>query len=259
MGNLTLFLTSSLDCYRKTENGKEATKCNNLNHFVDRLKSYKQKIRNFVFIPGYPDGASKTDEYSNIIIQALNFDGFGIENLVIIDHRFDGNIEKTILSADCVFLGGGHVPTQNAYFKEIGLKQILDKYDGVVIGQSAGSMNCAEIVYAQPEIEEEFYDKSFKKLITGLGLTEIKVMPHMNRAKTDCIDGITTYDMCLEDSKTITHYGISDSGFIEINGDKAISFGPTVLFKGGKCIELCGEGEHIEVNKDYQHNENYVK
>ena len=63
----TLFLTSSLDCYYKTENGKVATKCNNSNHFVDRLKSNKQKMPNFVFIASNPDGATKIDEYSNIM------------------------------------------------------------------------------------------------------------------------------------------------------------------------------------------------
>ena len=259
MSNLTLFLTSSLDCYRKTENGKEATRCNNINHFVDRLKAHTNKIRNFVFIASNPDGASKTDEYSSIIVKALNLDGFGIQNVIIMDHRFDGDIEDVILSADCVFLAGGHVPTQNAYFNEIKLKQILKNYNGIVIGQSAGSMNCAEEVYVQPECREEFYDKSFKKLITGLGLTKIKVMPHMNRAMTDEIDGTTAYDMCLEDSKTITHYGITDSGFIEISGGKALSFGATVLFKDGECIRLCENGESVEVNDCYKHDENYIK
>ena len=256
---IKLFLTSSLDCYRKTPNGKEATKCNNSNHFVDRLKVYTKKMTNFVFVASNPDGANKTDEYSNIIVNALNLDGFGIENLIVLDHRFDGDVEKAILSADCVFLSGGHVPTQNAYFKEIGLKQILEKYSGIVIGQSAGSMNCADIVYAQPESEEEFYDKSFKKLIPGLGLTKIKVMPHMNRAKIDQIDGTTTYDMCLKDSKTIAHYGISDSGFIEIVNGKEISYGPTVLFNDGRCVELCIQGQSVEVNEKYQHKQEYVK
>lgn len=251
MGNFTLFLTSSLDCYRKTESGKEITKCNNSNHFIDRLKAYKEITPTFVFVASNPDGAGKTDDYSNTVVQALNMDGFGIENLIIIDHRFKGDIEKTILSADIIFLAGGHVPTQNKYFEEIGLKEILEKYNGIVIGQSAGSMNCAEEVYVQPEIREEFYDKSFKKLITGLGLTKIKVMPHMNRAKIDQIDGTTTYDMCLEDSKTIAHYGIYDGGFIEIGNGIAVSYGKTLLFKDGKCIELCGDKETFTINQNY--------
>ncbi|MBO5654995.1 MAG: Type 1 glutamine amidotransferase-like domain-containing protein, partial [Clostridia bacterium] len=88
------------------------------------------------------------------MVESLNLDGFGVENLTVIDHRFEGDIERTILEADVVFLAGGNVPTQNKYFKEINLKTIIEKYDGVVIGMSAGSMNSSKKVYAQPEEDE---------------------------------------------------------------------------------------------------------
>ena len=256
----TVFLTSSLGGYTKKVKGnevvKEIIKCDNSNHFIDRLKMAVPKIKTFVFVASNPDGFEKTDEYANTIVQALNLDDFGIKKLIVIDHRFSDNIEETILSADVVFLAGGNVPTQNEYFKEIGLKSILNKYQGVVVGQSAGSINCAEEVYVQPECREEFYDKDFVKLISGLALTKIKIQPHMNRAKIDEIDGTTTFDVCLEDSYTIPHYGIYDYGFIEINEGKAISFGKTLLFKNGECVELCGDGEKIEINDDYSYNLN---
>ncbi len=51
---------------------------------------------------------------------------------------------------DIVWLGGGHVPTENAFFRKIHLKESLECFEGIVIGISAGSMNCAESVYAQP-------------------------------------------------------------------------------------------------------------
>ncbi len=56
---------------------------------------------------------------------------------------------------DVILLGGGHVPTQNAFMERIGLKERLRKYEGLIIGWSAGSMNCAEIVYAAPKLEGE--------------------------------------------------------------------------------------------------------
>ncbi len=257
----TIFLTSSLGGYTKTVKGnevvKEIIKCDNSNHFIDRLKLAVPKIKTFVFVASNPDGNAITDEYANIIVKALNLDGFGIENLVVIDHRFGGNIEKTILSADVVFLAGGNVPTQNEYFKEIGLKSILNKYQGVVVGQSAGSMNCNNIVYAQPEEDEEFDDKNFVRKIEGLGLVNFTIMPHMNSANDVDEQGHqSVMQMCLEDSYDIPHYGIYDYGFIEINEGNAIAFGKTLLFKNGECIELCGDGEKIEINDDYAYNVN---
>ena len=72
------------------------------------------------------------------------------------------NSLESIDNSEIVFLAGGHVPTQNKFFKRIGLKEMLQDYNGVVIGQSAGSMNCAELVYVQPEEPEDFADPNFK-------------------------------------------------------------------------------------------------
>ena len=252
-----IFLTSSLGGYTRTVKGNEVVteiiKCDNSNHFIDRLKSYSSKLNNFVFIPSNPDGADKTDIYSNVIVQALNLDDFDIKNVLVIDHRFQGDIKQTILSADCVFLMGGNVPTQNKYFNEINLKAILNNYKGVVIGQSAGSMNCCEIVYSQPEEDEEFEDKNFVRKIEGLGLVDFSLMPHMNSANdVDELNHPTVMQMCLEDSFEIPHYGIVDYGFIEVVNNKAIAYGKTYLIKDGKCVELCDNQQQLELKENYE-------
>lgn len=252
-----LFLTSSLGGYRKVVKGnetiKEIIKCDNSNHFIDRLKFYAPKIKTFVFIASGPDMFTRNDDYSNNVTKALNLDDFEIENLIVVDHRFKGNIEQSILSADVVFLSGGHVPTQNKYFKEINLKEILKKYSGVVIGQSAGSMNCGSIVYAQPENKEEFYDKNFQKKLFGLGLVNFSIMPHMNKSLVYEIDGTTTLDMCLKDSYNYPHYGIVDYGFIEVVNGKATAYGETTYLKNGKQYSVCENGEHVEIEDKFNY------
>ena len=248
----TIFLTSMIGGYIKTikdnEVVREIVKCDNSNHFIDRLKFASPKINTLVFIASDPDGASKTDEYADVFVKALNLDDFGIEKLIIIDHRFDGDVEQAILSADVVVLAGGNVPTQNKYFKEINLKSILHKYKGVIIGQSAGSMNCCDIVYTQPEEDEEFEDKAYQRKLSGLGLVNFSIMPHMNNAYDIDEQGHpSVMEMCLEDSYTIPHYGICDFGFIEIHSNKATAYGKTLFIKDGKCIALCGDKEKIEI------------
>ena len=237
-----LFLTSSVGGYEKTPQGKVPTKWNNSEHFVDRLKELCGSAKTFVFVASNPNGIDKNDEYASLVYESLKTD-LPLQKLIVIDHRFAESIKDAINSADIVFLAGGHVPTQNAYFKEIGLKEILNDYAGVVIGQSAGSMNCSSVVYVQPENRNEFYDKSFQKQIDGLGFTDIVIMPHMNRAKEDEIDGTTTFDMCIADSHTIPHYGIYDGGYIEIDENSTISHGKTLLFRNGECEVVCEKGE----------------
>ena len=260
----TLFLTSSLGGYTKTIKGnevvKEIVKCNNSNHFIDRLRMAVPKINTFVFVASNPNGIEKTDEYSNIIVNALNLDDFEIQNKIIIDSRFVGDIEKTILSADVVFLAGGNVPMQNKYFNEIKLKLILEKYDGVVIGQSAGSMNCAKTVYTQPEEPEEFKDKNYQRILKGLCLVDFAIMPHMNTSnEVDEQGHPTVMQMCLEDSFAIPHFGICDYGFIEIKNNIATAYGKTFLIKNRKCVELCGDGERVALSKNMLNNNEIIK
>ncbi len=238
-----LFLTSSLGGYQKIlKNGimvKEIIKCDNSSHFIDKLKEVLPKINKMVFVASNPDGASKTDEYSNVIKQALNLDDFEIKELAVIDHRFAGNIEETILSADLLFLAGGHVPTQNKYFEEIDLKRILNKYNGVIIGQSAGSMNCADIVYCPPELDEEVENANFVRYYKGLGLTKINVLPHYSDLKEMTICGKKYIeDIVLPDSYKTDIITLNNGGFVVIKNDKTTIYGESYLIRGGKITQI---------------------
>lgn len=241
----TIFLTSNIGAFNKAKN--KIDKCDNENGFIDRLKKEKDKLKNFVFVCSNPDTHEKTNFFADIMVKSLNLDGFGIEQYFIIDHKFGGDIKKTLLSADAICLMGGNVPIQNKYLKEIKLKEVLDAYNGIIIGQSAGSINCEKKVYVQPESEEEVLDKKFKKIISGLGLVDFKLWPHMNRAKIDELFGVTTFDMCLKDSKNFPIYGITDGGYILVKKGKAIAYGETLLFKNGEVSKICSTGESVEV------------
>lgn len=251
-----LFLTSWIGGYDRQDELKTPTKLNNINGFVDRLKLACDDINILTYIASDPQDYEKCDEHANRLIKNLELEGFNPIKVYIIDDRTNFDIQEAINNSDIVFLAGGHVPTQNNFFKKIGLKQILQEYNGVIIGQSAGSMNCAELVYAQPEEPEDFEDKNFQILIAGLGLTKFNIMPHINNAHCFEYNGVTMYDMCLEDSRKIYHYGIVDGGFIEIDDSSAVAYGETYLFKNGNCYKLCDNGESVVVNIFYQHDVN---
>ncbi len=242
-----LFLTSSLGCSTKINGAFIPKKCDNSNKFVDKLRKETGDIKRLVVIASDPDNSFRVDSQANCLTKGLQMDGFSVDETIIVDNRYTGKLSDDVKSADMVFLCGGHVPTQNKYFKKINLKKILKKYNGVVVGQSAGSMNCSNVVYAQPESEEEFLDKNYQKYILGLGLTDIVIMPHMNRAKIDSLCGETTYSLCLKDSCECPHFGITDGGYVLIKDNVATAYGETVFFKDGKEVVLCKKGKSFEI------------
>ena len=93
-------------------------------------------------------------------------------------HVLDPLSYALVKAAGLIVLAGGHVPTQNAFLCQCGLKEAMKTFDGVVIGISAGSMNCAETVYAQPEEPGEAISKTYRRFLPGLGLTNTMLLPH---------------------------------------------------------------------------------
>ena len=110
---------------------------------------------------------------------------------------------------------GGHVPTQNAFFQEIDLKKHLQEFRGIWIGSSAGSMNSATIVYAQPELEGEVIDSTYQRFVPGLGLTEKMILPHYSSWKNEVVDGLRLLeDVTYPDSQGHTFYLMEDGSYV---------------------------------------------
>ena len=67
-------------------------------------------------------------------------------------------------------------------------------------GISAGSMNMAQTVYAQPEEPGEGIDPDYVRFFPGLDLTEVNVLPHYQKVKNDTVDGLRLFeDITLPD------------------------------------------------------------
>ena len=250
---MILFLTSNLGGYKKVNGNPVSTTMDNTNGFVDDVKSELKTIKdiNFCFFCSSPDKFDKTDMFAKSVKQSFELDGFTFKNYYVVDYRFNQNIKDVVDGCDIVFLCGGHVSTQNKFFMDIKLDEILQSYKGVVIGQSAGSMNMAVTVYDQPVTVEEFYNPSFKKQYKGLGLTNISIMPHMNMAKDETLEGVTTHQMCLTDSNKIYHYGLVDYAYIKCKNNQIVAKGKTTLFKNGKEYLICNTSESAILNENY--------
>ncbi|WP_341273369.1 Type 1 glutamine amidotransferase-like domain-containing protein [Lactococcus lactis] len=115
--------------------------------------------------------------------------GFKFKNFKVLDNRNAKEKSELISEVEVVILAGGHVPTQNIFFQQINLKNELKTSNKIIIDFSAGSMNCSEEVYAQPELRGESLDPNYKKFFKGLGITKSQILPHYNLIKNEYLDG----------------------------------------------------------------------
>ena len=119
------------------------------------------------------------------------------------------------------------------------------------MGISAGTMNCAEIVYAQPEMPGESIDPDYERYIPGLGLTDINVLPHYQEVKDNILDGRRLYeDITYEDSMDNAFIVLVDGSYVLQKDDEQWVFGESYLLWNGEMEQLCEDGENLELNTE---------
>lgn len=224
----SLFLTSS-PCIEGTGT------INPANGFLDQLRHDVIPDARAVFVTATPDNLEKTEWAAYSMKGNLEDAGLMFSSFEILDSRTASDATKLIRNSDFLILGGGHVPTQNDFMQTIRLKELLLSYKGVIMGISAGSMNCASIVYAQPEESGESIDPSYRRFIKGLGVTGIQILPHYNKTRDMILDGKRLFeDITYGDSIGHTFYAIPDGSY---------------FYSNGVTFELRGEGFSISDRK----------
>ena len=170
------FLTSRMD-------NPDTGSLNTANHFVDELRLYFPESCHALAVCSDPENWEKTDFYAFLMKESFEMAGFRFETFRTLDGRSETQAAELIRESNLIILSGGHVPTQNRFFHRIHLRNLLKDYAGIVIGISAGSMNSADIVYAQPEEEGEAVDPAYQRFLPGLNLTKTMLLPHFQEIK----------------------------------------------------------------------------
>ena len=112
------------------------------------------------------------------------------------------------------------------------------------MGISAGTMNSARIVYAQPELPGEATDPSYARFIPGLALTEYNILPHYNAVKDDTVDGMRLFeDITFRDSFGHTFYAITDGTYLFQEEGRAEIRGEAYRIQNGEMCQISAEGE----------------
>ena len=239
---MKLFLTSNIGGSIKVDGKRVPTRLCEDNDMLRNIKDRWIDNSKVLIVGGAADDTAVNDSIRNIFVSAFVMSDLMIDKMDICDNRNLGIIED-IKDYDAVILTGGHVPTQNKFFEDINLKKYLKDYQGIVIGISAGSMNCADTVYAQPELDGESIDPNYRRFIKGLGITKYNVLPHYQDIKDDMLDEKRLFeDITYADSYGQRFYTLEDGSYILIENEAAILYGAAYLISEGKIEKICDKG-----------------
>lgn len=219
---------------------------NPANGFADELRRALPTTCRALFIASDPDDDAKLRRFAEAM--EYGFAGIGIRfsELSLLFRETQDECGYLLAHSDVVFLCGGHVPTQNRFFQEIALREKLRGWDGVLVGVSAGSMNAADLVYAQPEEPGEAVDPEYRRFLPGLGLTRRMTIPHYNQDKDWMLDGMRLYeDITYSDSMGHQFYVLVDGSYILGRDGREELRGEAYLIEDGSIRQISQENETI--------------
>ena len=197
-----------------------------------------------LMVSAAPDDKAFTDSVLDGMSLCVRNSGIRPAGITMLDRRNCSRAAELVREADWVVLCGGHVPTQNRFFHEIGLRQLLDGFGGLVMGCSAGSMNCAGLVYSHPEMPGEAVDPAYRRWLPGLGLTNIRIVPHYAQVRNFMIDGRRLFeDVIFPDSFNHSFYTFPDGGYILIKDGRSTLHGTAWEIANGQMRQICSENQ----------------
>ena len=234
---MTLFLTGSPTRYGQshftTDNG-----------FLARVMAELPRVSKVLLVSASPDDQAFTDSVLEGMSMCIRNSGIETSEIVMLDRRNASHAPDLIKNADWIVLCGGHVPTQNKFIHEIGLRELLTGYDGVIMGCSAGSMNCADDVYSHPELQGEAIDPSYRRWLKGLGLTDINLVPHYYQVRNVQVDGLRLFeDVAFPDSVGHRFYTFPDGGYVMVKDGRSTLYGEAWEISGGSMRKVSEENK----------------
>lgn len=216
------------------------------NGFRDEiLRQLHGEVRG-LYVTSAPDDFYGSECASEGMCTALKTCGVKISSWTLLDRRNISQAHRLVRESDVIILGGGHVPTQHRFFLEMYLREALLVYEGVLITISAGSMNCADIVYSIPELPGEVRDPNYRRFFRGMGLTSIQILPHYYEWKDFVLDGMKIYnEVAAKDSMGKRFYIFPDGtylysmfGYEEIRGE-------AFLLENGIFRKICEDEQRV--------------
>jgi EAL domain-containing protein (putative c-di-GMP-specific phosphodiesterase class I)/GGDEF domain-containing protein/peptidase E len=235
---MILYLTSSFISYQEMGAYEKSEPGECYGFFEDLKKEWPQKA-NILYVPCDPDAREENEHQLKTVLDTFEYAGLNRGEVRILDGETKEAAKKAVALSNVIYLAGGHAPTQLAFMKRIGLKDILIDYEGIVIGLSAGSVNSAFYVYLMPELEGEATDPNYIRFSDGLDLTNIQMIPHRESMKEKVVDGLNFIeDIVIPDSFGCRFYIVSDGSYFKVKNGKTTFRGKGEIIEDGMIHPL---------------------
>lgn len=239
------FLTSALGGYSRENGIRVPAPLLRTNGLSDRLRSVWRSDARVLIVCADPEKHETNDNIRACFARSLPMSGLEVSSVDVCDSRNPEAAEHPE-KMDVLILTGGHVPTQNRFLSEIRLRERLSRFNGVLVAWSAGSMNCADTVYAGPELEGEAVDPLYQRWLTGLGITDIQIFPHMQAIRDAWLDGMRLIeDITFEDSVGHAFIALNDGSYVVLDGGRATLYGEAYRIADREITQICRDGESV--------------
>ncbi|MBQ5728282.1 MAG: Type 1 glutamine amidotransferase-like domain-containing protein [Mailhella sp.] len=216
------------------------------NRLVINLRRRWKDGSRCLLLPADPDDSEFNDIIRDDMVLILNWRGFPLSSFDVWDCRSTEFPREELLAYDFILLGGGHVPTQNAFFQKAGLREKMRGFEGIVMGISAGTMNCADMVYAQPELPGESIDPNYMRHFEGLDLTKLNILPHYQAVRNSRLDGKRLYeDITYADSRGHSFLVLPDGSYVLGENGHETLFGEAWRIADGRIEKICRDGQTL--------------
>lgn len=244
--NKVIFLTSSPDDSYQFEDEWVTGPFTQKNRFLENVAQVWPEDARVLVITAAPDDEERNEEMMNYLETVFSESGLPVEEMDLLDSRTMAYADEWVSESNVIILGGGHVPTQNDFFQWIELRRLMEEFSGVVIGISAGTMNCADEVYAPPEEPGETFDPDYEKFFPGLGLTDIQVLPHYDKVKEEELDGLDIVsEIWLPDSFGHEFLVLPDGSYVLCENGRETLYGRAYRIADGQFEQICADGESV--------------
>lgn len=241
-------LTSALGGYTKANGKRYPAPLLGANGLVGTLRRYWTENARVVIVFADPHEVDQNDNLRFVLKEAFALEGLSVSRVEGCDDR-NPEIVEALRETDVLVLTGGHVPTQNRFMKKIRLRERLREFRGLIVAWSAGSMNCAERVYAGPDLEGEAVDPGYQRWMDGLGITRTNIFPHYEALRDTTLDGLRMMeDITLPDSLGHEFIALNDGSFVLIDGPRETLYGQAYRIRDGEVSRLCGDNETVKLH-----------